>query len=259
MAEPPNPDQQLQSEAEAEAEAQSQSQSQSHSEAQLQPTPQENDIDAAAPTQSASPPLPPRHTALTPGPRASRFQDVLESSLAHTLSKLTYENLASCYPTLAVEAPKVLRGVQERLVLKLGQNCRESFDKVNRSRDIVAKLNELETLVSEAERRRDEAGEKGAEAPIPPHMLPADEVLAAHLAPHLALQQSQLNAKLQTTQAHNARLFEEIQKQRAEIESLVGFLEKAFEDIDGASHMMDGVVDDLAKETRMIEVEMAGS
>lgn len=92
-----------------------------------------------------------------------------------------------------------------------------------------------------------------------PHLLPASSVLAAHLAPHLALQQSQLNARLQTTQAHNAKLFADVQKQRAELESLVALLEKLFQDIDGANGAMDGIVDELAQETRTVEVEMSGS
>lgn len=41
----------------------------------------------------------------------------------------------------------------------------KEFDSVLQSRNVVAKLNELETLVGEAERRRDAAGV--AEAPIP--------------------------------------------------------------------------------------------
>lgn len=88
-------------------------------------------------------------------------------------------------------------------------------------------------------------------------MLPAEQVFAAHLAPHLKQQQSQLNAKLQTVQAHNARLFDEVQRQRAEMESLVQLLEKTMEDIDSASQMMDELADDLAEETRTVEVEMA--
>jgi len=90
-------------------------------------------------------------------------------------------------------------------------------------------------------------------------MLPPEDVLDAHLAPHLAQQQSQLNAKLQTVQAHNANLFEDIKQQRSEIESLVAILEKVLEDVDNANHMMDGVVDALARETRTIEVEMANT
>ncbi|KAI1384714.1 Nnf1-domain-containing protein [Hypoxylon trugodes] len=203
----------------------------------------------------ASPPLPARHTPVTPGPRASRFQAVLDSSLKHTLGKISWDNFAACYPTVAEKSPAVLRAVQKQMVDRLGALCKKEFDSVLQGRNVVAKLNELEGLVSEAERRRDDAGV--AEAPIPPHMLPPDQVLAAHLAPHLAQQQSQLNAKLQTVQAHNAKLFSDIQKQRAEMQSLMGLLQKVLEDIDGANGQMDGIMDDLSKETRAVEAEMA--
>ncbi|KAI1144613.1 Nnf1-domain-containing protein [Hypoxylon sp. FL0543] len=203
----------------------------------------------------ASPPLPARHTPLTPGLRASRFQQVLDSSLSHTLAKISWDNFAACYPTIAAQSPAVLRAVQKQMVDRLGALCKKEFDTVLQSRNVVAKLNELESLVSEAERRRDDAG-VGAEAPIPPHMLPPDQILAAHLAPHLAQQQSQLNAKLQTVQAHNAKLFSDIQKQREEMQSLMALLQKVFEDIDGANGQIDDVADDLAKETRTVEAEM---
>ncbi|OTA95108.1 hypothetical protein M434DRAFT_394001 [Hypoxylon sp. CO27-5] len=203
----------------------------------------------------ASPPLPARHTPLTPGLRASRFQQVLDSSLSHVLDKISWANFSACYPTIAAQSPAVLRAVQKQMVDRLGALCKKEFDSVLQSRNVVAKLNELDSLVSEAERRRKEAG-VGAEAPIPPHMLPPDQILAAHLAPHLAQQQSQLNAKLQTVQAHNAKLFSDIQKQRAEMESLMRILQKVFEDIDGANGQIDDVADDLAKETRTVEAQM---
>ncbi|KAI1348298.1 Nnf1-domain-containing protein [Xylaria sp. FL0043] len=225
---------------------QTQTQSQSQSQSQSQETP-------------ASPPLPARHTALTPGPRASRFQTTLDSALSHTLAKISWDNFAACYPHIAAHAPATLRAVQTQMVDRLRSLCKKEFDSIQQSRNVVAKLNELESLVSEAERRRKEAGEGGADPPVPPHMLPPDEVLDAHLAPHLAQQQSQLNAKLQTTQAHNAKLFEDIKRQRAEIESLVSLLEKVLEDVDNTNQMMDDVVDDVARETRTIEIEMAES
>ncbi|KAI5863232.1 Nnf1-domain-containing protein [Durotheca rogersii] len=220
------------------------------------PPPPQQQRPRAQPPPPPSPPLPPRPAALAPGPRAARFRQVLDSSLAATLARVGWDNFAACYPTVAARAPAVLRAVQRQMVERLGQLCQKEFDSVLQSRNVVAKLNELESLVSEAERRRDEAG-PDAEAPIPPHMLPAEQVLAAHLAPHLAQQQSQLNAKLQTVQAHNAKLFDDVRRQRAEMESLVALLRKVFEDIDGANGMLDDVVDDLAAETRTVEAEMA--
>ncbi|KAI0123841.1 Nnf1-domain-containing protein [Xylariales sp. AK1849] len=209
------------------------------------------------PAPPASPPLPTPHNAVTPGPRAARFQTVLDQCLSRTLGKITWDNFASCYPTIAAQASGTLKAVQRQMVERLGVLCKKEFDSILQSRNVVAKLNDLESLVSEAQRRRDEAGlvdEK--DIPVPPHLLPPSSVLAAHLSPHLALQQSQLNAKLQTTQAHNAKLFADIQKQRAELESLMGLVEKLFEDIDGANAAMDGVAEDLARETRTVEVEM---
>ena len=82
-------------------------------------------------------------------------------------------------------------------------------------------------------------------------------MLDAHLAPHLAAQQSQLNARLQTVQAHNARLFDEIQAQRAEMEALLAGVERTLADMDGASALLDDVAADLARETRQAEAEMA--
>ncbi|KAI0406689.1 Nnf1-domain-containing protein [Xylaria palmicola] len=218
--------------------------------------PQQAQPDEAA--RAASPPLPARHTALTPGPRASRFQTTLEAALAHTLAKISWDNFAACYPHVAAHAPATLRAVQTQMVDRLRSLCKREFDSIQQSRVVVAKLNELESLVSEAERRRKDAGDGGG-PPVPPHTLPPDEVLDAHLAPHLVQQQSQLNAKLQTTQAHNAKLFDDIKRQRAEIESLVSLLEKVLEDVDNTNRMLDGVVDDVARETRTIELEMAES
>ncbi|KAK9782002.1 putative Nnf1-domain-containing protein [Seiridium cardinale] len=208
----------------------------------------------------ASPPLPAKHTPVAPGPRAARFQKVLDDSLSHTLGKISWENFASCFPTIAAQAPGTLRAVQRQMVDRLGSLCRKEFESIVQNRNVVAKLNELESLVSQAEQRRDEAGLADAdEAPVPPHLLSADAVLTAHLGPQLAQQQSQLNAKLQTTQAHNAKLFADIQKQRAELEALLSLLEKLFADIDGANKAMDGIVDNLAEETRTVEIEMSGS
>ncbi|KAJ1337469.1 kinetochore protein NNF1 [Microdochium nivale] len=228
-------------------------------EASIPPPQQHNqNSELSAPPPPASPPLPTRHVQVTPGPRAAGFQNLLDKSLESTLKKVSWDNFAACYPTIAAQAPATLKAVQKQMVDRLGALCRREFQSIFEQRQVVAKMNELESLISEASRRKDEASMQGiGEAPVPPHTLPAEQVFAAHLAPHLKQQQSQLNAKLQTTQAHNARLFDEVQQQRAEMESLVQLLEKTLEDIDSASQMMDEVAGDLARETRTVEVEMA--
>ncbi|KAK3333092.1 Nnf1-domain-containing protein [Cercophora scortea] len=212
------------------------------------------------PDPPESPPLPSKHTAATPGPRAVRFHDVFSSTLKHTLDKINRANFAACYPTIAARAPGTLEFVQRQMVERLGAQCNKEFDSILENRNVVAKLNELESLVSDAARRKADigSGPDAATTPVPPHTLPATAVQAAHLAPHLASQQSQLNAKLQNVQAHNARLFDDIRQQRAELEALLGAVEAAVADMEGASGLLDGVVDELALESRDVEMQMSG-
>lgn len=244
--------------------------------------PPQSSSDGAEPAGAASPPLPSRHTAATPGPRAQRFQEMFSLALNHTLTKISPDNFASCYPTVAAQAPGVLGQVQRAMVDRFADLCNQEFGRVQARYNVVPKLNELEGLVSDAERRRraqaqaaarrkakgkgkERAGEEGegeegdenGRKPTPPHLLPADAILAAHLAPHLASQQSQMNAKLQNTQAANVALWDEIQKQRAEVDELLGALERALADVDGAAALLDEVpAEELAKESRTVEAEM---
>ncbi|KAJ4391577.1 hypothetical protein N0V93_005196 [Gnomoniopsis smithogilvyi] len=229
--------------------------------------------DVAPQDPPASPPLPTRHIAITPGARAQRLLKLFDSALTHTLSKISLDNFATCYPTIATQAPHVLQSIQRGLIDRMGQLCQDEFGRTLERYEVIAKLNELESLVGEAAQRRKQTtmggasrkgkGREGDEEkkdsprPTPPHMLPAEAVLAAHLAPHLASQQSQLNARLQNTQAANVGLWEEIAAQRAEIEGLLSALEGALKDVDGAADLMDGVpAEELAKESRQVEAQM---
>lgn len=247
--------------------------------ASSQPPPQSSP-DGADPDAPASPPLPSRHTAATPGPRAQRFQEMFGLALNHTLTKISPDNFASCYPTVAAQAPGVLGQVQRAMVDRFADLCNQEFGRVQARYAVVPRLNELEALVSDAERRRraqasaaarrkgkgkgkageqgeDDEGENAGKKPTPPHLLPAGDVLAAHLAPHLASQQSQMNARLQNTQAANVALWGEIQAQRAEVDELLGALERALADVGGAAALLDEVpAEELARESRTVEAEM---
>ncbi|GKT46653.1 uncharacterized protein ColSpa_06834 [Colletotrichum spaethianum] len=163
----------------------------------------------------ASPPLPQKHTPVTPGPRATRFTQLYDIALQRTLQKVSYDNFASCFPTIAAHAPNTLRNVQKQMVDYLEERCNT--------------------------------------APPAP-----DEVLAAHLAPRLASQQSHLNARLQNTQASNESLFAAVRSQRAEIDSLLAQLESHVADIDGANAMLVDVAPELAAEARASEAQMSG-
>ncbi|KAM6488666.1 Nnf1-domain-containing protein [Trichoderma sp. SZMC 28011] len=186
---------------------------------------------------------------VVPGPRASRLQELYAQSLKRTLGKLKWDNFAACYPTVASRAEPVLKQVQAQMVEKLGEKCEKEFESILVTRQVVPKLNDLETLISEATHRRISAP-PDAPKPTPPHLLPAKDILSAHLAPSLASHQSLLNARLQTAQSHNAILYEQIQSQRAEIEKLLDSLEATVGDVKSANAALEPVVAQLAREAR---------
>ncbi len=131
-----------------------------------------------------------------------------------------------------------------------------------KERDVVRNLNELDRLITEAKKRKSRAAE--GEVPIPyvthsrnllestsntntlkrPHTLPPLPLYIAHLAPFLQQTQSQLNARLQTTQSQNAQLASKISGQRAEIEQLVSGLEEVVADLEGAVESLRPVIGD---------------
>ena len=90
-----------------------------------------------------------------------------------------------------------------------------------------------------------------------PHVLPPSTILTAHLHPSLTSHQSQLNARLQTTQSQNALLYEDVKRQREEIDALLKHLEAAVGDVDGANAALDGLIEELSKEAREAEGDIA--
>ncbi|KAI9166668.1 Kinetochore-associated protein NNF1 [Paramyrothecium foliicola] len=205
--------------------------------------------------RAASPPLPERHTPVTPGPRAARLQQLYAQSLKHTLAKLGWDNFAGCYPTVARRAEPVLRQVQAQMVDKLGDKSEKEFENIMAVRQVVPKLNQLEELLGDAARRRAAADPSDPE-PTPPHSLPPSDILAAHMHPALVAHQSQLNARLQTTQSQNALLFDEVRRQREEIDQLLGQLEAAVADVSAANEALAHVVPQIVSEARQRDADL---
>lgn len=83
----------------------------------------EQDQEGEEDEEPDSPPLPNKHTAVTPGPRATRLQELFASTLKHTLDKISRDNFAACYPTVAQRAPGTLEFVQRQMVGRLGLQC----------------------------------------------------------------------------------------------------------------------------------------
>jgi kinetochore protein NNF1 len=86
-----------------------------------------------------------------------------------------------------------------------------------------------------------------------PHTLPPAPLINAHVSPLYRSQQSQLNAKLQTTQSQNASLMEEIRRQRVEIESLLKGVEGLVGDLEGSGERLESEMDGLSGRAREAE------
>ena len=102
----------------------------------------------------------------SPGPRAQRLQQIYSASLTRTLDKLSYENIATCYPTIARRASPVLHQVQSQMVERLREKCAKEFDAILTSREVIRKINDLEGLIADAESRRKDY-KKTDEIPTP--------------------------------------------------------------------------------------------
>lgn len=102
--------------------------------------------------------------AVTPGPRASRFQDIYHKALRATVKANSYENFAACFPTPARHVPASLESVHRQLNAKLEEGATAEFNEILKEREVVKGLNELDRLVGDARRRKD-GGESESSVP----------------------------------------------------------------------------------------------
>ncbi|EZF28676.1 hypothetical protein H101_07644 [Trichophyton interdigitale H6] len=212
----------------------------------------------AEPQEPSPSPPPAAPVPLTPGPRASRLQQVFSQALLHTIRTNSYANFSACFPTPAKHVPRSLESVWRQLNAKLEESARAEFDDILHERGVVRGLNELDRLVGEAKLRR-ENGE-GASS-VPAHTLTANELYQAHLAPVLAKAQSSLETQTEEVQKKNTELASRIESQRQEIQQLLASLEAVVGDIQGAVKSMDEFDEDniLRKEAEQIDEEIRSS
>jgi kinetochore protein NNF1 len=95
--------------------------------------------------------------------------------------------------------------------------------------------------------------------PVPPHILPATDILNAHLSPFLLEQHNTLITALTAIEKSNEALVETIKSQRDEMEKLVKSLEVVVGDLERSATMLQSEdVQSLGGEVRGIEEELKG-
>jgi len=106
------------------------------------------------------------------------------------------------------------------------------FDKILKERNVIAKLNALDRMLTEAEQRQRSA--RPGEMPVAPSTLPPTAVVTAHLTPLLRAAQERMLGMLQETRDANDKCVEEITRQREEMRELVKRLEEPRVAFEGA-------------------------
>lgn len=127
----------------------------------------------------------------------------------------------------------------------------------------MRKERKLELLKGQYQIRRmsEVAGVKrNANVQVRPHALSAEQLYTAYLGPHLQEATELLDAKLQSTQAENAKAMELIAAQRNEMERLVGDLEMLVHDVENSVQVMhegtDNGIEGLRAEAWEMESEV---
>lgn len=112
---------------------------------------------------SASPSPPPQAPiASTPGPRAAALHKVFTSALSASIRANSYENFSACFPTPARHCPTALEGVWKQLNTRLEEECMRDFEKILVERQVVDGLNQWDSMVEAARRRKNRAVEGSA-------------------------------------------------------------------------------------------------
>ncbi|KAI9737079.1 MAG: hypothetical protein M1834_000669 [Cirrosporium novae-zelandiae] len=200
---------------------------------------------------SPSPPPPPP-VAVTPGPRATALLRVFDNALSHTLRKNSYSNFAACFPTPARNMPDVLETVWRQMNHVLEERAKVEWEEVLAQREVVARLNELDRLVGEAQNRK---AQGGGEPTRPMHLLKPDELFLAHLGPSLQQAQKSLSEKLEATQTENKDLATSIKHQKKEIEKLLGNLKSIIRDLEGAAEALGETTEKENLKSNIVEME----
>ncbi|EPS38680.1 hypothetical protein H072_7511 [Dactylellina haptotyla CBS 200.50] len=134
-----------------------------------------------APQQPPSPAPPPQAPASSLPPetdedapitvhkriRSPLFEKVFEKSLKASLSGVTPESWGKCFPTPMARRPEQMKEVRNKFVEIYELNVRKNFEDIIASRKLLASLDNLDILISEAQTRRTRWLEEHPQAPLP--------------------------------------------------------------------------------------------
>ncbi|KAK6361230.1 hypothetical protein TWF730_004972 [Orbilia blumenaviensis] len=99
--------------------------------------------------------------------RAPLLDKVFERSLKASLSGITPEAWNKCFPTPTARRPEQMKEVRKKFCEIYELNVRKNFQDIVSSRKLLASLDNLDILISEAHSRKDQYLKENPQAPLP--------------------------------------------------------------------------------------------
>ncbi|KAF3921950.1 hypothetical protein ABW20_dc0102782 [Dactylellina cionopaga] len=99
--------------------------------------------------------------------RSPLFGKVFDKALKSSLSGVTPESWNKCFPTPMAKRPEQMKELSRKFCEIYELNVRKNFDEIVASRKLLASLDNLDILISEAQTRRTRFYEANPQPPLP--------------------------------------------------------------------------------------------
>lgn len=166
--------------------------------------------------------------------RYDRLQKISQRSLNESVKFLTLQRMESCYPGIA-NAPKGKQALQKAMDQISGYwttAATKEFEAVFEERDVKNKMKQLDDLVNEAEKRRENQEKEGSEGPIYLDSLTPQKVVDAHLRTARQETVESLEKELSSLRAENEELLKAINNDRDALSNLSTVIQELLEELD---------------------------
>lgn len=191
--------------------------------------------------------------------RFEALHSALSYALQRTLAKLTLKTFVSCYPEIDKH---VLDYVRRQIVKSWQSRAELEFQKIFAEKDLRGKLDDLDTVIGNAQRRKEQDKRKDGNSTGSPHnitSLTPSELSKMYMVTEKERSLEQLRSELGTIQAANEELLARIDGFKKEINSNVSEYGpvtdelKVLDEVDESAEeaafkeMVEWAVDELAK------------
>jgi kinetochore protein NNF1 len=176
--------------------------------------------------------------------RYQRLQQIGARSLQESIKALTLDRLLSCYPTTA-SLPKG-SDVMEQALKQIAEFWRttalKEFDTIYEERDIKAKFDELDKLIADARRRKEDYKERvQTQSPIDPVDQPVffgsltpSTIIQANQTPQARHRLAELQSQLDLVKSENDRLLNQLTSLNRQIELTAASILDSLQQIDSS-------------------------